>query len=416
MKPGIGKKGFKNPVEDWLQTEMQTFLEECLLQSDLAATLFFDQKHTPQILEPDGNAEDRFHSQFTLAFISTEEPCIHTGLAFIGPKVFMDLSIIIVNWNSKEYLRKCIASILATTFAIEFEILVIDNGSFEGSGEMLQQYYPQVRFIQSNRNLGFAKANNVAFRESRGRFILFLNPDTELVSPVVKIMFDYLERLPKAGAIGCKLLNADGSTQTSCIQSFPTIVSQILGSEFFITLFPKSRLWGMATLFGTENGPAEVEALSGACIMLSRKVFEQVGLFSEDYFMYAEDVDLCYNVKRAGYKNYYIPQATVVHYGGGSTQQRPNVLSIIMMRESIWRFLRKTRGEIYGLGYRYSMLISAIGRIACLLILLPLYISRRRRESWKTSVKKWCVILTWSLGIKDVEEGSHEKIHKYPSN
>ena len=194
----------------------------------------------------------------------------------------MELSIIIVNWNSKDYLQKCIASILDSKSNIQYEIVVIDGGSFDGAGEMLKQCYPQVKFIQSDKNLGFAKANNVAFKASCGNYILFLNPDTEVVVPAIDILFEQMQKLPKAGVIGCKLLNADGSVQTSCIQSFPTILNQLLNSEFLRALFPKSRLWGMEALFNDRNEPAEAEMLSGACLMMRRTLFEQVGYFSEE--------------------------------------------------------------------------------------------------------------------------------------
>jgi N-acetylglucosaminyl-diphospho-decaprenol L-rhamnosyltransferase len=313
----------------------------------------------------------------------------------------MDLSIIIVNWNSAEYLRKCIASILALTSGITYEIVVIDSASFDGAGQMLKQFYPHVRFIQSDRNVGFAKANNTAFKVSEGSHILFLNPDTELVVPAINVMFDYMQKLPKTGALGCKLINADGSVQTTCIQSFPTILNQLLSSEFLRALFPKSSLWGMASLFGAEKWPAEVEVLSGACLMVRRTLFEQVGLFSEEYFMYAEDLDLCYKIRQAGFINYYIPEAAVIHFGGGSTDKGHRDFSAVMMRESIWRFLRKTRGRAYGLAYRTSMLISAIGRLIVLMIALPISISGIGRVSWKASFRKWRAILAWSLGLED---------------
>ena len=326
---------------------------------------------------------------------------IHAELNLSLFPIPMDLSIIIVNWNSKEYLRKCIASILAETHGIEFEIVVIDNASFDSSGEMLRQCYPQVPFMQAEKNLGFAKANNAAFHKSRGRHVLFLNPDTELFGPAVNMMFDYLQQLPRAGAIGCKLLNADKTVQTSCIQSFPTILNQILDSEILRALWPKSSLWGNAPLFGDQNGPAEVEAIAGACVMLKRSVFEQVGMFSEDYFMYAEDIDLCYKIRQADYKNYYVPNAAVIHFGGASTQQRPSDFSVIIMRESVWRFLRKTRGKTYSLSYRILTLIAAMGRMAILMIFLPLLIIRHGIKSWNSSFRKWGAILTWSLGLGD---------------
>lgn len=312
-----------------------------------------------------------------------------------------DLSIIIVNWNSKEYLRKCIESILLWTNNIAYEIVVIDGASFDGCGEMLEQRFPEVRFIQSEKNVGFSKANNIAFRESRGRYILFLNPDTELIAPAVNILFDYIQKEPNAGVVGCKLLNADRTVQTSCLQAFPTILNQFLDSEILRSLWPGSPLWGNAPLFSTGRRPQEVEALAGACILVKRSLFENVGLFSEDYFMYAEDLDLCYKIKQAGYTNYYIPDATVIHFGGGSTEKSPSDFSVVMTRESIWRLMRKTRGTVYGLTYRVSTLISAVGRLVLLMALFPLHFIRGGVESWKGSLKKWQAILTWSVGLKD---------------
>lgn len=277
--------------------------------------------------------------------------------------------------------------------------MVIDNASFDGSDEMLRQCYPQVRFIQCERNGGFAKANNAALHESRGRRVLFLNPDTELAGPAVNIMLDSLRQLPNAGAVGCKLLNGDKTVQTSCIQSFPTIANQILDSDFLRGIWPKSSLWGNAPLFGDQKDPEEVEAISGACMMMNRDVFVQVGLFSEDYFMYAEDIDICHKIRRAGYKNFYIPHATVIHFGGGSTQNRQSDLSITTIRESTWWFLRKTRGKLYSLIYRISTLIASVGRIAILVMFLPLLIIRQGGKSWNASFRKWRVILAWSLRL-----------------
>lgn len=161
----------------------------------------------------------------------------------------MDLSIIIVNWNSKDYLRKAIASIETETKGIELEVIVIDGGSFDGCVEMLRRYYPQVVFIQSDKNLGFAKANNEAFKASRGRNILFLNPDTEVEGHAIKTLYDQLNALQNAGIVGPKLLNTDRSIQESCIRAFPTILNQVLESDVLRNMFPKAKLWGMKPLF-----------------------------------------------------------------------------------------------------------------------------------------------------------------------
>lgn len=315
----------------------------------------------------------------------------------------MDLSIIIVNWNSVHYLKQCIASILAWTTDLTYEIVVVDSASFDGCGEMLRQHFPQVRFIQSDKNLGFARSNNRGYAASRGRSLLFLNPDTELVAPTVNILHDRLRALPDAGAVGCRLLNADRSVQTSCLQAFPTILNQLLDSELMRSWLPKSRLWGNAALFSDEDGPKEVEAISGACMMMKRSTFETAGLFTEDYFMYAEDMDLCYKIRRAGYRNYYVPDATAIHFGGGSTRKAQSDLSVVMMRDSLWRFLRRSRGKMYGAGYRIATLAAALVRLALLGSMLPLHRRRERREALDASWKKWKAILSWSMGSGQTE-------------
>lgn len=312
----------------------------------------------------------------------------------------MDVSIIIVNWNSVRFLEACLASVRRYTTGIEYEIVVIDSGSFDGCGEMLREKFPDVVFLQSGTNVGFAAANNLAYRQSRGRHVLFLNPDTELTSPAVNMMLRQLERCPQAGAVGCKLYNGDGSIQTSCIQSFPTILNQTLSSEFLRRRFPASSLWGMSSLFRCEAEPAQVEAISGACLMARRSALEQVGCFSEDYFMYADDLDLCHKLQQAGYRNYYLPQATVRHFGGGCTDSAPSEFSVVMMRESIWRFLRKTRGAPYGLAYRVSTLLAAVARIGMMLALWPLRRVWSPAPAPQQSIRKWAAILAWSLRLR----------------
>jgi N-acetylglucosaminyl-diphospho-decaprenol L-rhamnosyltransferase len=313
----------------------------------------------------------------------------------------MDLSIIIVNWNSKDYLSRCIASILKNTSGISYEIVVIDSGSFDSCGEMLQKYFPSVRFIQSDANLGFARANNRAVQDSDGECILFLNPDTELIESAINTMYHQLNTLPDAGIIGAKLLNSDGTIQTSCIQPIPTILNQLIDSEFLRARWPKSVLWGMAPLYETATTPQEVEVISGACLMLKRSVFELSGGFCEDYFMYGEDIELSYRVRSGGFKNYYVPEAMVTHFGGTSTAKQPaSQSSVIMMRESVWRFLKKTRGRVYGTGYRMGMFVSAIGRMMFLAVILLMKVKDRDSSGFKISFNKWWRIMLWSLNLQ----------------
>ena len=253
------------------------------------------------------------------------------------------VSVIIVNWNSKDYLRRCLATVFAQTKTVELEVVVIDSASFDGCDTMLREHYPQVRFIQSADNCGFARANNRAFEESTKGCVLFLNPDTELVGPAIDILCARVNSLPDCGIVGGKLLNPDRTIQWGSVQAIPTIVNKVLDSDFLKAVWPRSSLWGMAALYDTTTGARDVETLSGACLMAKRRVFEEIGRFSEEYFMYAEDVDLCYKSRTAGYHNYYVPEATLIHYGGSSSQLKASTFTAVMMPEATLRFLKKTR-------------------------------------------------------------------------
>jgi GT2 family glycosyltransferase len=271
----------------------------------------------------------------------------------------MEISIIIVNWNSIDYLRDCIASIYDHTSGL-VEIIVVDNASPAGDAALLEQIYPHITLIKSKENLGFAGANNLGFRYSSGKHILFLNPDTKLTNPAINLMVRTLETLHGGGVLGCTLLNEDLSVQTSCIQTFPTILNQFLDSDWLRLRWPSSRLWGTRPLFSHGEKPVKVEAISGACMLVRRDVFEQVGFFDEDYFMYAEDLDLSYRVEQAGYSNYYLRTAKVLHYGGKSSSFES---ATQMKWKSIIRFLEKHRGSVYALAFRIAMAFAAVTRL-----------------------------------------------------
>lgn len=311
----------------------------------------------------------------------------------------IDLSIIIVNWNSKEYLKKCIASVLNTTFDIQYEILVIDSASFDGCDEMLQQFYPGVQFLQSDKNLGFARSNNEAFKWSKGRFLLFLNPDTELEDNAVQKLLHSLQKLPNAGIVGPQLLNGDRSIQWSCIRAFPNILNQIFDAEVLMKWFPHSQLWGMAPLFKESVMPTEVDAVSGACLMIKRSVFESVEAFTTDYFMYSEDIDLCYKIQKAGWSTYYIPTAIVVHHGGGSSSRSfVSGFSSVMLLESRWRYFCKTKPFWYCWLYRFAIFLACVVRISVVLFIWPNRRIARIHFFINRTLNKWKPKLCWALG------------------
>jgi len=311
----------------------------------------------------------------------------------------MDLSIIMVNWNSKDYLAKAIESVVSKTQWLSFEIIVVDSGSFDGCAEMLQQTRPEIRFIQLDRNVGFANANNAAVGATRGRVLLFLNPDTEIVGNAINSLYDQLTSMPDAAIVGPKLLNSDGSIQDTCIRAFPTILNQFLDSDLLRTRFPQAGIWGKQSLSMRGDRPRKVEAISGACLMMRRSVFDAVGMFSTDYFMYAEDMDLCLKAERAGFGAYYVPTAVVIHHGGASSSQTSaSTFSAVMSVESQWRFFRKTRSFRYAMLYRCAMFCASTLRVSALLVTLPMSWLHDRRWSSGNAFRKWMARLRWTLG------------------
>jgi len=317
----------------------------------------------------------------------------------------VDLSIIIVNWNSTDYLRRCLQSVSTQTSDVRYETIVLDAGSFDGCGEMLRDEFPLVRFIQTRENLGFARSNNLAFEASAGENLLFLNPDTEVTGRAVDVLVEHVRRLPDAGVIGARLLNPDGTVQTSCVQSFPTVANQLLDAELLRRWRPRSPLWGNAALLDPGSGPQEVDAVSGACLVVSRRVFELVGRFSEDYFMYAEDLDLAFRAKRAGRRTYHVPAAVIVHHGGASSGRAGSAFSAVMLREANFTFLRKTRGPLYGGAYRGSMLAASMARLALLVPVAAAWRRGARAESLRLSIRKWRAVAWWSLQRDGALEG-----------
>lgn len=309
----------------------------------------------------------------------------------------MNLSIIIVNWNSAAYTAACISSIRAATHGLDYEIIVVDNASADDSVEVLRAI-PDIRLIVSGNNLGFARANNLGYRHSSGDALLFLNPDTSVHDSAITRMYSALTSSDRIGIVGCRLLNSDGSLQTSCVQAFPTILNQLTDIEVLKMRFPYVRMWGISALFKDQSSVTPVEIVSGACLMIRRTVFEQVALFTTDYFMYCEDVDLCYKVVASDLRVCYIANATVVHYGGQSSKKTgESSFADVVGHESIQMFLAKHKGAIYARGYCCSMFLAALVRLLILGVLS--IVSRgKRSRGIRVSRKKWTSILSWSLG------------------
>lgn len=258
----------------------------------------------------------------------------------------VDLSIIIVNWNTRELLAGCLSSVISCQLSVTdncqltTETFVIDNASSDGSAAMVRERFPWARLIENAENAGFARANNQGIAAARGRYLLLLNPDTVVHPGALAALVAFMDAQPAAGACGARLLNGDGSLQPAC---HPMLTP---GREFWRLLF-LDRLWPRATYpmgrWDTVT-PRRVEAIKGACLLLRREALDQVGPLDESYFMYTEEVDLCHRLAQAGWELWYVPAAVVTHYGEGSSRQAAKAMYVQLYHSKV-QFYRKFGGE-----------------------------------------------------------------------
>lgn len=232
------------------------------------------------------------------------------------------LSIIIVNYNVKEFVKNLLYSLEKALSSFSSEIIIVDNASSDGSVDDIKSKFPNVTLIANEKNVGFGKANNQGLEIAEGKFIVLLNPDTIVREDTFTKLIEFMENNNDAGMVTCKVLNPDGTLQLACRRSFPgpwTSFTKVTGLS---KLFPKSRLFARYNLtYLDENKVNEVDAVSGSFMMFKKEVYEKVGGFDPRFFMYGEDLDLCYRVKSNGYKVYYVPVTEIIHYKGESTKR-----------------------------------------------------------------------------------------------
>ncbi len=234
----------------------------------------------------------------------------------------MHLSVIIVNYNVKYFLEQCLHSAIKACLKIDAEILVVDNNSTDGSREYLPKLFPAVTFIWNESNVGFAKANNQAVEMAKGRFILYLNPDTILPEDCIDTCLKFLANNPSAGAVGVKMVDGTGRFLKESKRAFPSPLTSLFKLTGLARLFPRSKLFARYHLGHlSENKNQEVDVLAGAFMMLPKKVLTEIGYFDERFFMYGEDVALSYRIQQAGYKNFYLFETTIIHFKGESTKR-----------------------------------------------------------------------------------------------
>jgi GT2 family glycosyltransferase len=314
----------------------------------------------------------------------------------------MNLSIVIVNWNSTECLLDCLASIEKTTRDIEYEIIVVDNASVDEPLHLICERFPSVQLIRSDLNLGFARANNLGSDFALGDKILFLNPDTLIPGDGISLMVRLMTADPGIGILGCRLLNPDLSLQISAIQPFPTIFNQLVTQDWLKRRWPQLPMWGMRPFLSHEaNSVHDAEVVGGACLMIKKDIFKGIGGFSTEYFLYSEEMDLCRKVADSGWKVCRATNAKVIHLGGQSTKKRGSAFSHVVMRESVFKLLQKFRGNTYAQAYRGALFLSAAAHLAVLLLLRIVPLRSLDRERILYAQEKWRRIASWCLALED---------------
>ena len=236
----------------------------------------------------------------------------------------MRLSVVFLSYNTRDLTRQALSSVLAAAEGLEAEIFVVDNASVDGSADMVAEEFPHVKLIRNEANVGFAAGNNVALRQVAGEYALLINTDTIMCRDALRTMVEFLDAHPEAGACGCKILDPDGTLQLDSRRGFPTPLAAFCKMSGLSRFFPKHPL--IAHYHMTYLDPeqtAEVEVLSGSCMMVRKAAMDEVGLLDESYFMYGEDIDWCYRFHQAGWKIYYVPTTEIIHFRGESGRGVP---------------------------------------------------------------------------------------------
>ena len=256
----------------------------------------------------------------------------------------MDVSVVIVNWNTKDLLRDCLTSVYECAGAVAYEIIVVDNASDDGSVDMVKNDFRNVILIENTENKGFAAANNQGMAVAKGRYVLLLNSDTIVLKNSIANTVGFADKNPRAAVTGCQVLNPDGTIQRTCFK-FPSILNMLLSSTYLYKLFPKNRFFGREQMTWWDRGDVRrVDVVTGCFMLVRREAIEQVGMMDERFFMYGEETDWCYRFWKNGWEIMFAPVGRIIHFGGRSTAKRP-VAMIVQLRLSILKFIKKHYGR-----------------------------------------------------------------------
>jgi GT2 family glycosyltransferase len=310
----------------------------------------------------------------------------------------LDLSIVIVNWNTTTLLEACLNSIVEQTKKFSYEIIVVDNGSADKSVEMVKQKFPHVKLIANKDNLGFTKANNQGFKIATGTYVLMLNSDTVVKSESLDKMMVFTQQRTDAGIVGCKLRYPNGDFQNSCFR-FPDLISIFLIGTFLPMLFPKNKLLNRDR-YGMREWDTihAVDCVMGSCILIKNELLQKVNCLDESYFMFCEETDLCMKVKKQGLKVLYYPEAYIIHVGGGSSKNWAG---------TAWSYNAVNRGVLFFLAKWHSASTAWLANLIILVFSIPRFflwgsldIVDSVREKKKFTAKRLLKFYTYTYNLK----------------
>lgn len=314
-------------------------------------------------------------------------------------KSHIDLSICIVSWNISDILKKCLHSIYQYSEDLNIEVIVFDNASTDDTLTMVETKFPQVKIIKSQTNIGFGRGNNAALKKSSGKYVLLLNPDIVIVEPCFRKLITFLETHTQFGIVGCKLVYADGRTQKSYFQSFPSLLSELRWGFMLHRIFDYFNKKSQ-----NKSSSFEVAWLVGACMLFKHDVLSKLNGFDERYYLYGEDIDLCLRTSILGYKIYYMSNIKMMHHHGASSNRKKNrYFSAVLQKESRYKFMFVHYGIKKAAFYRFIWSIASIYRISILSIIYLtffLFSSQENIQSLKVNFEKQIHILFWTLGLE----------------
>jgi GT2 family glycosyltransferase len=298
------------------------------------------------------------------------------------------LSVIIVSWNVRELLRRCLASVRADGAALDVEMIVVESASADGSAAMVAAEFPEARLLAQAENVGYARGNNIGLAAAQGEFLLLLNPDTEIQPGALGHLVECLRYSPRVGVVGPQLLNPDGTVQSSR-RRFPTLLTSVFESTWLDRLAPRAVLRRYYMLDHGDDERVEVDWVVGACLMTRRDVVAAVGPLDEAYFMYSEELDWCRRVKLAGWQVLYLPSARVIHHLGKSSEQAVTARHIRFQQAKL-RYFRKFHGRVVTVLLRLFLLTTYLWQLG--LEVTKGALGSRRPLRWQRVRSYWQVL------------------------